>query len=113
MVPSPNNTLQVPSSSGLVSVMRQAGLFFEFISTIVSHLLRVRRNLTLKLYSAGSAPVPSPTGSVTLNTPGNPLQMTPSPLSADEQAYRDKIKQLSKYIEPLRRMISRFGNGGE
>ncbi|KAK7602242.1 hypothetical protein V9T40_009683 [Parthenolecanium corni] len=83
MVPSPNNTLQVPSSSGLVSVMRQAG----------------------------SAPVPSPTGSVTLNTPGNPLQMTPSPLSADEQAYRDKIKQLSKYIEPLRRMISRFGNG--
>ena len=28
----------------------------------------------------------------------------------DEQAYLEKVKQLGKYIEPLRRMIARIGN---
>jgi hypothetical protein len=47
-----------------------------------------------------------------LNTPG-PAVPTPSPCNLQEdQAYREKVRQLSKYIEPLRRMISRMGNDG-
>ncbi|XP_050308770.1 mediator of RNA polymerase II transcription subunit 15 [Anthonomus grandis grandis] len=47
-----------------------------------------------------------------LNTPGQPGQ---SPMGAggpmtDEQAYREKVRQLSKYIEPLRKMIAKMGN---
>lgn len=57
--------------------------------------------------SVGMAP--SPSGS--LNTPGQ-AQPAPSPLQ-DEQAYREKVRQLSKYIEPLRKMIARMGNDGE
>ncbi|ERL91930.1 hypothetical protein D910_09253 [Dendroctonus ponderosae] len=56
---------------------------------------------------------PSPVGSI--NTPGQPSQ---SPMAVDEQAYRDKtlvyfmllllqIRQLSIYIDPLRRVIAR------
>jgi mediator of RNA polymerase II transcription subunit 15 len=53
---------------------------------------------------------PSPSSS--LNTPG-PTVPTPSPCSLQEdQAYREKVRQLSKYIEPLRRMINRMGNDG-
>ncbi len=55
----------------------------------------------------------SPTSGVTLNTPGGQPQLTPSPLSNEEQAYRDKVKELSRYIEPLRKMISRLGPGGK
>ncbi|XP_017778571.1 PREDICTED: mediator of RNA polymerase II transcription subunit 15 [Nicrophorus vespilloides] len=52
---------------------------------------------------------PSPSSS--LNTPGQP---TPSPVCMqDEMAYRDKIRQLSKYIEPLTKMIQRTSNDGE
>lgn len=56
---------------------------------------------------------PSPGGS--LNTPGQPGQ---SPIGAggpmtDEQAYREKVRQLSKYIEPLRKMIAKMGNDGK
>jgi hypothetical protein len=49
-----------------------------------------------------------------LNTPGGGGGVpTPSPCSLQEDtAYRDKIRQLSKYIEPLRRMINRVGNDG-
>jgi hypothetical protein len=47
-----------------------------------------------------------------LNTPG-PAVPTPSPCNLQEdQAYREKVRQLSKYIEPLRRMINRIGNDG-
>lgn len=53
--------------------------------------------------------VPSPSNS--LNTPGAPNQ---SPMGMQEdQAYREKVRQLSKYIEPLRKMIARMGNDGE
>ncbi|PNF30136.1 hypothetical protein B7P43_G01265 [Cryptotermes secundus] len=56
--------------------------------------------------SGGMAPSPSSS----LNTPG-PAVPTPSPCSLQEdQAYREKVRQLSKYIEPLRRMINRMGN---
>nr|XP_023013948.1 mediator of RNA polymerase II transcription subunit 15 isoform X2 [Leptinotarsa decemlineata]XP_023013949.1 mediator of RNA polymerase II transcription subunit 15 isoform X2 [Leptinotarsa decemlineata] len=58
--------------------------------------------------SVGMAPSPGSS----LNTPGQP---NPSPLGGgssmiDDQAYRDKVRQLSKYIEPLRKMIARMGN---
>lgn len=36
---------------------------------------------------------------------------TPSPAArsqSDDQAYLEKLKQLSKYIDPLRRMIARI-----
>lgn len=48
--------------------------------------------------------------SSSLNTPGMGAA-TPSPCSMqEEQAYREKVRQLSKYIEPLRRMIARMGS---
>ncbi|XP_024117976.1 mediator of RNA polymerase II transcription subunit 15 isoform X2 [Oryzias melastigma] len=48
-----------------------------------------------------SVPSPGP-----LNTPGNPGSvMSPS---MEDQQYMEKLKQLSKYIEPLRRMINKI-----
>ncbi|XP_074643654.1 mediator of RNA polymerase II transcription subunit 15-like isoform X2 [Tubulanus polymorphus] len=47
---------------------------------------------------------PSP-GSIQLNTPGNPGSVGSN---IDDQAYLEKLKQLSKYIEPLRKMISKI-----
>ena len=43
-----------------------------------------------------------------ISNPGNPGSV-PSPASqtADEQAYLEKLKQLSKYIDPLKRMIKK------
>uniref|UniRef100_W5MHK1 Mediator of RNA polymerase II transcription subunit 15 n=1 Tax=Lepisosteus oculatus TaxID=7918 RepID=W5MHK1_LEPOC len=51
--------------------------------------------------------VPSPGP---LNTPGNPNSvMSPASSSqTEEQQYLEKLKQLSKYIEPLRRMINKI-----
>lgn len=90
MVPSPAS-VPSPLGSGMVGpVMRPTGGNFRM-----------------------SGMAPSPSSSVSLNTPGN-LQSQPtlSPCDNDEQAYRDKVKQLSRFIEPLRRMVSRHGNGG-
>ncbi|KAL3290282.1 hypothetical protein HHI36_023628 [Cryptolaemus montrouzieri] len=57
--------------------------------------------------SIGMAPSPG----TSLNTPGQPIQ---SPMGLqEEQAYREKVRQLSKYIDPLRKMIARIGNDGE
>ncbi|KAK9890189.1 hypothetical protein WA026_008990 [Henosepilachna vigintioctopunctata] len=57
--------------------------------------------------SIGMAPSPG----TSLNTPGQPIQ---SPMGLqEEQAYREKVRQLSKYIDPLRKMIARLGNDGE
>lgn len=58
--------------------------------------------------------VPSPSNSVpSLNTPMNPSSNAgPSPLAQEDIAYREKVRQLSKYIEPLRKMIARIGNEG-
>ncbi|KAK1156376.1 mediator of RNA polymerase II transcription subunit 15-like isoform X4 [Acipenser oxyrinchus oxyrinchus] len=52
-----------------------------------------------------SVPSPGP-----LNTPGNPSSvMSPASSSqTEEQQYLEKLKQLSKYIEPLRRMINKI-----
>ncbi|KAG5321360.1 MED15 polymerase, partial [Pseudoatta argentina] len=61
---------------------------------------------TRSVNSVGMAPSPSSS----LNTPGG-VGATPSPQQED-QAYRDKVRQLSKYIEPLRRMIAKMSNEG-
>lgn len=54
---------------------------------------------------------PSPNASV--NTPGQAVAV-PSPLNpADEKQYRDKYLQLTKYIEPLKRMIARIEVDGK
>ncbi|KAM8824013.1 LOW QUALITY PROTEIN: mediator of RNA polymerase II transcription subunit 15 [Synchiropus picturatus] len=50
--------------------------------------------------------VPSPGP---LNTPGNPGSvLSPSGSSLEDQQYMEKLKQLSKYIEPLSRMINKI-----
>ncbi|CAL4069530.1 unnamed protein product, partial [Meganyctiphanes norvegica] len=63
--------------------------------------------------SPSSTMVPSPVGMV--NTPGppgqHPLSAVPSASqnqSETERIYRAKVQQLSKYVEPLRRMIQRI-----
>lgn len=59
--------------------------------------------------------MPSPGNSVpSLNTPMNPSSNAgPSPLAQEDIAYREKVRQLSKYIEPLRKMIAHIGNEGK
>ncbi|CAH1391583.1 unnamed protein product [Nezara viridula] len=44
-----------------------------------------------------------------LNTPGQQPAVSPCTVH-EEVAYREKIRHLSKYIDPLRRMIARVGN---
>lgn len=56
---------------------------------------------------------PSPNASI--NTPGQPMAV-PSPLNlnpTEEKQYRDKYQQLTKYIEPLKRMIARIETDGK
>ncbi|XP_011167767.1 mediator of RNA polymerase II transcription subunit 15 isoform X2 [Solenopsis invicta] len=60
---------------------------------------------TRSVNSVGMAPSPSSS----LNTPGG-VGATSSP--QEDQAYRDKVRQLSKYIEPLRRMIAKMSSEG-
>ncbi|XP_057673691.1 mediator of RNA polymerase II transcription subunit 15 [Corythoichthys intestinalis] len=56
--------------------------------------------------------VPSPGA---LSTPGNPNSvMSPAgAASQEDQQYMEKLKQLSKYIEPLRRMINKIDKNEE
>lgn len=54
---------------------------------------------------------PSPNSSI--NTPGQ-AGAVPSPLNPnEEQLYREKYRHLTKYIEPLKRMVARIGNDGK
>jgi len=66
---------------------------------------------------AGSlAPSPSPGGSSGVNTPlgaGQGGNMTSGPASQEDREYLEKVKQLEKYIEPLRRMILTIGNNDQ
>ncbi len=65
--------------------------------------------------------VPSPQQAAGVPSPGQRMGMAPSPQSGmrpagnadqqnDDQAYLEKVRQLSKYIEPLRKMIAKIGN---
>lgn len=54
---------------------------------------------------------PSPNSSI--NTPGQ-AGAVPSPFNPnEEQLYREKYRHLTKYIEPLKRMVARIGNDGK
>ncbi|XP_031618871.1 mediator of RNA polymerase II transcription subunit 15 [Contarinia nasturtii] len=56
------------------------------------------------------APSPSNTN---LNTPGQ-ANAAPSPLNPQEEhLYREKYRQLTKYIEPLKKMMNRMGSDDE
>ncbi|TSL04252.1 Mediator of RNA polymerase II transcription subunit 15 [Bagarius yarrelli] len=97
------------------------------------------QSISLQLNSVSSGPTPSPGGFQPspspqpsqspatartplqvpspgpLSTPGNPSSVM-SPLSvsqSEDQLYMDKLKQLSKYIEPLRRMINKIDKNEE
>ncbi|XP_076028620.1 mediator of RNA polymerase II transcription subunit 15-like [Oratosquilla oratoria] len=63
--------------------------------------------------SSGMIGAPSPGGGM-INTPGQPGNQQPSPAGAgtqvDDRAYIEKVRQLSRYVEPLRRMIQRIGS---
>lgn len=51
--------------------------------------------------------------SINLNTPGQ-SGAAPSPLNPqEEQLYREKYRQLTKYIEPLKNMMARMGSDDE
>jgi hypothetical protein len=41
----------------------------------------------------------------------SPAGMMVSSTTPDDQLYADKLKQLQKFVEPLRRMIARMENG--
>lgn len=56
----------------------------------------------------GIGMVASPSSS--LNTPVGASVASPG---GEEAAYREKVRQLSKYIEPLRRMVHRMVSEGE
>ena len=68
--------------------------------------------------SPGGTMIPSPIGGQPRGGPGS-LAPSPSsqvntplnqPASQEEREYLEKVKQLEKYIEPLRKMIFRIGN---
>jgi len=67
--------------------------------------------------------VPSPQQNAGVPSPGQRMSMAPSPQGSirpgmdmnsqnqnDDQAYLAKVQQLSKYIEPLKKMIAKIGN---
>jgi len=65
--------------------------------------------------------VPSPQQTAGVPSPGQRMSMAPSPQGTirpgmdvnnqnDDQAYLAKVQQLSKYIEPLKKMIAKIGN---
>lgn len=101
MVPSPALTPspQIPN----VMPQQRNGKYFKFICFF-------NRGCLLLFRISVMAPSPS---SVSLNTPGQ-AAAAPSPLNPQEdQMYRDKYRQLTKYIEPLKRMVARIGNDGK
>lgn len=60
-----------------------------------------------------SANVMAPSPSAPMNTPGQPIQAVQSPMNpADDQIYREKYNRLTKYKEPLKKIISRVGSDG-
>jgi len=72
----------------------------------------------------GAQPVPSPQGGAGMKGGANSLAPSPSPTSSgvntplggggpasqEDREYLEKVKQLEKYIEPLRKMILKIGN---
>ena len=60
-------------------------------------------------------PLGAPSPGCTINTPGQPQQPSPAAQCVtnsqmEDAAYMEKVRQLSKYIDPLGRVIERMGN---
>ena len=107
LAPSPGS--QLGSASGQ---QRSVGKILN-VYKVSTCLLKdeVKRNLCIFMcvFAAGMALSPGSS----INTPGQ-AQPNPSPLAQsanEEQAYREKIRHLSKYIDPLRRMIAHMRGG--
>lgn len=61
--------------------------------------------------SVGIQNVMAPSPSAPMNTPGQPISSVQSPMNpVDDQIYREKYNRLTKYKEPLKKMISRVGS---
>ncbi|XP_068620999.1 mediator of RNA polymerase II transcription subunit 15 [Battus philenor] len=71
-----------------------------------SHLAHHAQQQQQRVVGMGMAASPSSS----LNTPVGGGVASPG---GEETAYREKVRQLSKYIEPLRRMVQRMVNEGE
>lgn len=93
--PSPsNNVVQSsnPGSVGIPSIPAPSPV-------LVPSPQNITQTKQMMSHSPGSA----------LNTPGQPNSV-PSPLNLqEEKIYREKYRQLTKYIEPLKRMIAKIG----
>ncbi|KAJ8927679.1 hypothetical protein NQ314_019836 [Rhamnusium bicolor] len=107
--PTPN---QIFNQSPSPSVQSPVGLPSQ--PPVASPALAPSPGAQMNMIGGGAQPrsvgmAPSPGSS--LNTPGQPIQ---SPMGGgamtDDQVYREKVRQLSKYIEPLRKMITKMGN---
>lgn len=107
----PNFISQSPSSS----VPSPAGLSHQNSQMIPSPALVPSPSPQMTPQQRGNIPnVMAPSPSASINTPGQSQAAVPSPLNPqDEQVYREKYRQLTKYIDPLKRMISRMGSDGK
>ncbi|KAG6454009.1 hypothetical protein O3G_MSEX008445 [Manduca sexta] len=94
----------MPSPMGLGGMPGCGGVGSPSPST-PSHLAH---HVTPQQRGVGMGMVASPSSS--LNTPVGAGVASPS---GEEAAYREKVRQLSKYIEPLRRMVHRMVSEGE
>ncbi|GAB1607364.1 mediator of RNA polymerase II transcription subunit 15-like isoform X2 [Argonauta hians] len=81
-------------------------------ATQSSHMVHSPANLAAPSPSTHIVPSPvsrnamgAPSPGSALNTPGNPGSVGAIASPSEDQAYLDKLKQLSKFIDPLRRMI--------
>lgn len=82
------------------------------VSTNLSHTHKHGAPCLINVLFLFTVMAPSPSN-ISLNTPGQ-VQAAPSPLNPqEEQLYREKYRQLTKYIEPLKRMVARIANDGK
>lgn len=103
MVPSP----LVPSPQVTNIMSQRTGS-----PTNLYHVTCAVTSINYSFESTVSVMAQSPS-STNLNTPGQ-VNAAPSPLNAQEEhLYREKYRQLTKYIEPLKRMITRMGSDDE
>ncbi|XP_059483853.1 mediator of RNA polymerase II transcription subunit 15 isoform X2 [Neocloeon triangulifer] len=109
--PNPSaNQASVPSPAGTIGSSLQPGQLAGSPAMVASPSPQI------------GTPMGGPPGSV---GPSRPMSMVASPSSSlntpavanlspcssqEEQVYREKVRQLSKYIEPLRKMIAKIGD---
>jgi mediator of RNA polymerase II transcription subunit 15 len=99
--PSPS----VPSPIGLSSSQHGIGIASPaMVPSPQSNPLSNQSRVNMAMAPSPSAP---------MNTPGGQIQAVQSPMNpADDQIYREKYNRLTKYKEPLKKMIMRVGSDG-